>query len=380
MEKETNIIAIRKTDKSKGHKYFVELMEKTEKIMNEDAKKRTPSYKKFSASDLEVCSVEKIREACADSPFDGNEVQLISGQHFPDIIANKYYGVEVKSTKANHWTSTGSSIMESTRDINVDDIYMLFGKMGGKIPEFKCRPYEDVLYDIAVTHSPRYLINMELDKNDTIFAKMGISYDSLRTSDDAIDKVRRYYKEKAKKEHKVEMPWWITTDNIETSQSFNIALWNTLPSEKKDDLQTKCMILFPEALNPKKSQTKYNKTSLWLCSYNQVVVPNMRDFYSAGGKITHVNGEEITPYAPQVFARIVRYADKIRNLLSNPSKELILLIGDYHPQLFKGRNLYDNWLKICLQYAKDANVPLKQWIEEKPAFTFSKKSVIDLKY
>ncbi len=373
MEKDTNIIAIRKANKPHAHQCFVDLMEKTEMILNADAKKQPAYYKKFSASDLEKCSVEKIREACTDSPFDGNEVMLISGQRFPDIIANTYYGVEVKSTKADHWTSTGSSIVESTRDVNVDDIYMLFGKMGGKVPEFKCRPYEEVLYEIAVTHSPRYLINMELKKNETIFAKMGVTYDELRTSNNAIDQVRHYYKEKAIKEKKLEMPWWITSDNVEGSQSFNISLWNTLSSEVKEDLQAKCMILFPEALNPARSQTKYNQMTLWLCSYNQVIVPNIRDFYSAGGQITHVDEEKIVPYAPQVFARIVKYADKIKTLLSNPTNELLMLITDYNPALLKGGKLYENWLKICLGYAKKADVPLLEWIEKQPAFTFSKK-------
>ena len=46
---------------------------------------------------------------------------------------------------------------------------MLFGKLGGKTAEFKCRPYEDCLSDIAVTHSPRYLINMELTKEQDYF-------------------------------------------------------------------------------------------------------------------------------------------------------------------------------------------------------------------
>lgn len=373
MEKDTKIIAIRKTDKINAHQCFVKLMETTEALLNEDAKKRPSFYKKFSASDLESCSVDTIRQACVDSPFDANEVKLISGQRFPDIIANTYYGVEVKSTKANHWTSTGSSIVESTRDVNVDDIYMLFGKMGGDIPEFKCRPYEDVLYDIAVTHSPRYLINMEIEKKETIFAKMGISYDTLRTSGDAIDRVRHYYKEKAKREKKLEMPWWITADNVETSQSFNIALWNTLPAKMKDELQTKCMILFPEALNPAKIQTKYHQTTLWLCSYNQIIVPNIRDFYSAGGQITHANGVSVNPHAPQVFARIVKYADNIKALLSSPTHELLLLIKDYNPALLKDDKLYENWLNICLGYARKAKVPLLEWIESKPTFTFSKK-------
>lgn len=373
MQQETRIISIRKTNKSQAHQYFTELMEKTERIINDDARKNPSFYKSLSATDLETTSVEKIQAACAFSPFDPNEVKLISGQHFPDIIANTYYGVEVKSTKSNHWTSTGSSIVESTRNANVDNIYMLFGKMGGTVPEFRCRPYEDVLYDIAVTHSPRYLINMELGKKDTIFSKMGTTYESLRMSKDPIDIVRHYYREKAIKENKQEMPWWITSENIESSHSFNITLWNTLKDDVKRDLQAKCMILFPEALNPASSQTKYNQTTLWLCSYNQVIVPNIRDFYSAGGKITHVNGKAINPQAAQVFARIVKFADEIYTQLTYPTRELLMLIKDYNPQLLIGNNLYKNWLKICLKYAEAAKVPLEKWIEEKPTFTFSKR-------
>ena len=162
MDKENNIIAIRKEDISSAHEAFVDLMRRTEKILNDEALLWPDEYKKLNSSTLEFCAVEKIKMACSDSPFDANEVVLVSGQRFPDIVANKYYGVEVKSTKENRWTSTGSSIVETTRIENVGDIFMLFGKLGGDVPQFKCRPYQDVLYDIAVTHSPRYLITMEL--------------------------------------------------------------------------------------------------------------------------------------------------------------------------------------------------------------------------
>ena len=168
---DSRIIAIRKQDINLAHQAFVDLMDKTERFLNKDAKENSELYKKMNASDIEKQSEKAIIESCEDTPFHNSEVRLVSGQNFPDIIAEKYYGVEVKSTKSDHWTSTGSSIVESTRDVNVEDIYMLFGKMGGKVPEFRCRPYEDVLYDIAVTHSPRYLINMQLKKEETIKAK-----------------------------------------------------------------------------------------------------------------------------------------------------------------------------------------------------------------
>ena len=132
-----NIIAIRKVDITLAHQAFVELMERTEHILNTEAAANPGEYRQLNSSTLELCAVGKIKKACNNSPFDANEVKLISGQRFPDIIANEYYGVEVKSTKADYWKSTGSSIVETTRVENVDDIYMLFGKLGGNIPEFK---------------------------------------------------------------------------------------------------------------------------------------------------------------------------------------------------------------------------------------------------
>lgn len=372
MSTDNNIIAIRKRDITLAHEAFADLMSNTEKILNSEAHENPKKYKGLNSSSLESCAVEKIKLACVDSPFDANEIQLISGQRFPDIVADKYYGIEVKSTKENHWTSTGSSIVETTRMEYVDDIYMLFGKLGGDIPQFKCRPYQDVLYDIAVTHSPRYLINMELEKDDTIFSKMGTTYDDFRKSPDSISLTRHYYRERAKRQNRQEMPWWITSDNLDSAHSFNIRLWNSLELLEKRELQTKCMILFPEALNPERNMTKYNNTTLWLCSCNQVVNPNIRDLYSAGGKITHVNGKRLKRPVAQVFNIIVDYSDEIKALLRHPPVELLMMIKDYNPVLLNSTDMYEEWLKICCDFAKTYDIPLREWINEKPTFLFSK--------
>ncbi len=372
MDTENNIITIRKNDVTLAHEAFVELMNKTESILNAEARKCPKVYKTLTPSTIESCAVDKIKLACSGTPFNPNEVKLISGQRFPDIVAEKYYGIEVKSTKENHWISTGSSIVETTRVENVDDIYMLFGKLGGDVPEFRCRPYEEVLYDIAVTHSPRYLIDMELSEKETIFYKMGTTYDKFRTSPDNISQVRQYYRERAKERNRVEMPWWITSDNIETAHSFNIQLWNTLELQEKRALQTKCMILFPEALNPARCMTKYNNTTLWLCSYNQVVNPNIRDLYSAGGKITHVDGKKLANPVAQVFNIIVDYADDIKAMLTHLTAEMEMMIMEYNPVLLASKNPYEEWLKICCKFADENNVPLREWVERKPRFLFSK--------
>ena len=107
MDTTNNIIAIRKIDVALAHQAFVELMERTENILNTEAAANPNEYRHLNSSTLEPCAVEKIKLACDNSPFDANEVKLISGQRFPDIIANEYYGVEVKSTKSDHWKSKG---------------------------------------------------------------------------------------------------------------------------------------------------------------------------------------------------------------------------------------------------------------------------------
>lgn len=373
MEYEGNIIAIRKRDISLAHEAFASLMSKTEQIMNDDARICPKHYQNISPSGLERCSVEKVKEACSGTPFHPDEILLVSGHKFPDIVAEKYYGIEVKSTISDAWTSTGSSIVETTRIKDVDDIYMLFGKLGGDIPQFKCRPYQDVLYDIAVTHSPRYLINMELNKGETIFSKMGTEYDTFRKSHDNISQVRRYYREEAIKKGKMEMPWWITSDNIENAQSFNIRLWTTLDLEEKKDIRAKCMILFPESLDPCGSTKKYNNTSLWLCSYYQVVNPNIRDLYSAGGKITKVDDKVIGTPAAKVFSVIVEYADRIKALLQHPTKEMVDLIAEYNPTILQGDDYYEGWLRMCCEIADRNNVPLREWIAKKPIFKYSNR-------
>lgn len=369
---ESRIITIRKQDVTKASEAFAGLMGKTQNIMNEDAKMNPQSYKSLKSNQLEERSVEKIKEACKDTPFNPNEVRLVSGQRFPDIIAEKYYGIEVKMTKQNHWKSVGSSIVESTRDSLVEDIYLLFGKMGGEYPEFRCRPYGDVMCDISVTHSPRYFIDMELKEGGTIFDKLNTTYNEFRCADDSIDQVRKYYREKAIKANKLEMPWWVTSENADEQRSFNVRLWKSLETEEQNELQAKCMILFPESLNPKRSQTKYNQTTLWLCSYSQVVMPNIRDLFTSGGQIVAVDGKKLSSPVPHVFASIIKYADRIKAMLQHPDLEMIKLVSDYNPRLNEGGDRWRNWIDICLEYAENYGVPLEEWIEKKPEFTLIK--------
>lgn len=206
------------------------LLSKTITYMNKNACTIPERYNKMSSGDVEILSLKSLKEIAPCINFPTERIELISGHVFPDILLHETrYGVEIKSTQKDAWTSTGSSIIESTRDKNTDRVYMLFAKLGGR-PEFRCKPYQSCLSNIAVTHSPRYLIDMNLSSNNNIFAKMNTDYEIFRQLDEGkkISCVRQYYIKKAKAEKKYEMPWWMgETTNV------NLSFYNDLQASEK---------------------------------------------------------------------------------------------------------------------------------------------------
>ena len=277
---------------------FRELMLRTDRILNEDALKRPKYYATRGGNPLEDDVKAALDESAKGTPFE-HTIEKVSGQKFPDIITAGYYGVEVKSTKENHWTSTGSSILETTRVSDVQRIYMTFGKLGGNPIEFLSRPYEECLYGIAVTHMPRYLIDMRIAHEQTIFAKMGVTYDELRNMDNPIAPVARYYRSQLKPGESL---WW-TGDSSDESVSATIRLWrNVRPDEKKFYSIYGC-VNYPEIF-----AGNYDRYALWLTSQG-VVDPHIRDQFSAGGREEMLlsSGEKVK--FPGIYRRIKNNSD-----------------------------------------------------------------------
>ena len=245
---------------------------------------------------------EALTRAAYRTPFEGS-IQLVSGAAFPDIVANNYYGVEVKSTNKNHWRSIGSSILESTRIQSVERIFLTFGKLGAPV-EFRSRPYEECLYGSSVTHYPRYQIDMELRPGETIFDKMGVPYDVLRKMNNPVELVSRYYKSQLKPGESL---WRADTGNIEEeSAPPTVKLWTALSADMKEVLTVQGYALFPEVLQSG-SPKKYNRYALWLVTKQGVVNTNIRDSFSAGGKVPMRTTEGIDVLMPAAFGRIRKY-------------------------------------------------------------------------
>ena len=262
-------------------------------------------------------------------------------------MAGKYYGVEVKSTNDDKWTSVGSSIVESTRDQYVEDIYMMFGKLGGNVPEFRFRPYQDCLSNIAVTHSPRYMIDMEIreKREQTIFEKINMSYQAFHQSDDKIEVVRDYYISQGRKEGKQEMPWWVGRKTIETnsdSEIPSIRLLNNCSPDEVKELKAEMSILFPQVI-----LGDYSEAALWLCTHRYLLSLNLRDLFSAGGQWKVLNGKLLDIPYPAVLGKLMEIMPYIKRVLSTNTE---LEYQEFNSLIYKNSNRLMGWLDQAEYY------------------------------
>lgn len=294
------------------------LMQKTDALLNEEARGREEYYSTRNGLALENDVYDALCRTAVGTPFE-NSILLVSGASFPDIVAQKYYGVEVKSTKKNHWKSIGSSILESTRDQNVERIFLTFGKLGAPV-QFMSRPYEECLSGISVTHYPRYQIDMELQTGETIFDKMGISYDTLRKMDNPVAPVSKYYKSRL---GEGETLWWASDEDMEEhAVPPTVKLWSSLSAEQKSEYTIKGYALFPELLshsNPK----KYQRYALWLATNCGIINTNIRDQFSAGGKVDIRTNSGLYVKMPAAYGRIIKYRRLIAETILTASEQTL---------------------------------------------------------
>lgn len=327
---------------------FADVMRATDELLNKEAIGRESYYKNRNGQPLEEDVYDAVIRSSKGTSFE-NSIQLVSGASFPDIVANKYYGIEVKSTKNNTWKSIGSSILESTRIQNVERIYITFGKLGSPV-SFLSRPYEDCLSGISVTHYPRYQIDMKLKRGETIFDKMGISYDSLRIMENPVVPVSKYYRSKLKQG---ETLWW-TDNGVEEPIPPTLRLWSTLSAEEKEDYLVRGYALFPEILG--KKNTKYQNYALWLTKSCGIVNTNIRDQFSAGGKKTIYCVDMNYPDMPATFKRIANRVELIRRTIEEA--EDITLIEHWKVKKLEN-NRISQWCKLCALEASSIGMDIK---------------------
>ncbi len=347
------MIISERTDKEKS--YFEKLLHDSWSLIEKEAISKPSYFLKRSSSDFE----EDVHNAMCDSAkgteFD-KTIHLISGHKFPDIVARRFYGVEVKTTKQDHWKSTGNSILESSRVEDVDRIYIFFGKLSNPLG-FKYRLYQECLYDVAVTHSPRYLIDMLLVNGESIFDKLRISYDDLRARQNPIKPIINYYRKIAKKG---EEPWWMDSGEApEIIIKPTVRLWGSLEHRERDSLRLEAMARFPEIFG--QSNTKYQTLATWLAARHGIVDSSLRDRFTAGGKVNLiVNGKEYDKL-PRIFQHLNEHSRDVIEIV----KRLPADDAKYHWRLKRKPSYHDKidvWSKQVMSYSSEILYDAREFI------------------
>lgn len=326
-------------------------MDRTDALLNEEAIGRETYYKNRNGTQLEVDVYDALKRCAVETPFE-NKIVLVSGASFPDIVANNYYGVEVKSTNKNHWKSIGSSILESTRNQSVERIFLTFGKLGVPV-SFRSRPYEECLSGISVTHYPRYQIDMELKEGETIFSKMGIPYDELRKLDNPVAPVSQYYRNLLKPGESL---WWADSNVEETVAPPTVRLWNTLTAEEKNFYTVQGYALFPEIFS-QNTLKKYQRYALWLATHCGIINTNMRDQFSAGGRIDIVTQKGVFTKVSAVFGRVHKFKSLIFDTLLTTDK---IVLKEYWQQDIIEEDRLIQWCRLAAQSASTNNQEFEQ--------------------
>jgi len=331
------------------------LLNSTLTELNVQAVKSSNLISTLKGNKLEPYIGHVMTELAVGTAFE-NSIKVIGGQKFPDIVANKFYGVEVKTTTQNHWKTTGNSVLESTRVKDVERIFMLFAKLASPI-EFKCRPYEECLSEVVVTHSPRYLIDMNLPSGKTIFDKMDTSYDTLRKKENPLGYVVDYYKSKLKSGEQL---WWIDNNNM---SNISIKMWKYIEKEKKKEIITKIMVYFTEIFG--NNGKKFERIPAWLVTREGIVTPNIRDLFTSGGKGDILIGNKLYKNIPKIFINLFENLDStIETLVQTSAIEL----SEYWGIQTIEKNKISDWIELVSEHSKkisDAkHLNIKQIITE----------------
>jgi len=211
-------------------------------------------------------------------------------QGFPDIAAGKF-GIEVKFTANDTWRSVANSVLESNRVLEVEKVYIVFGKMGGS-PEVKWGEYEKSVMHVRTSHVPRFEVEVFPVPSQSLFEQMQTSYDEFRVSPMAekMRYIRQYARGRLKQGERL---WWLE-DTTEPDHTLPIQarLYTKLPKAEKTRLRAEAVLLSPSVVSSGRSKNKYDDVVLFLLTYHGVLCHQARDLFSAGSVANPDNDDE----------------------------------------------------------------------------------------
>jgi hypothetical protein len=249
-------------------------------------------------------------------------------QAFPDIAVGEF-GIEVKFTTNDTWRSIANSVLERNRIDSVKKVYLIFGKMGGLVPEVKWANYEQSVIHVRTSHVPRFEIEIGSPREGSLFEQMGVSYDTFRSLDmhEKMLHIRAYARGRLKAGERL---WWLEdAEGDAHTLPINVRLYTQLSQDEKTRLRAEAALLSPQIVG--NGRGKYDDVVLYIMTYHGVMCPQGRDLYSAGSVANPSNDDEGGRYIerslkllePEMRAAAERLDDSLFQEYWNetPSKE-----------------------------------------------------------
>ncbi len=249
-------------DKNRLLTYYTMLQNATKKLEDDIQKETKDEGKvpKMSGTEFE----DRVGKALQDVGIEKEKIYH-SPQKFPDFIitddTGEKIGLEVKKTDSAKWEVIGGSIYESLRN-DIEETYVVMGKLGGDKPEVRLRKYAECLADLKVTHSPRFYLDMTLEEGQDYLT----THDSKDLLDLTGDELNRRIRQLLRSNKST---WWSEEETTPFS---------SLSGEEKSAYLNDGLALFPEIFGG-----NYDNFTPWLIYSCLVWCGNIRDIFSAGG-------------------------------------------------------------------------------------------------
>lgn len=257
---------------------------------------------------------------------------------FPDIKANGF-GIEVKYTSQDTWLAVGNSIFEGMRDQEVENVYVVFGKTGGQ-PEVRWRKYQDCVTHVRVSHAPRFVIEMEGER-ESLFSRLGIAYSDFAQLDDVgkMRYVRDYSRGRLKQGERL---WWIEPAH---SVPIEARTYMSLSQAEKRTLRAEAALLCPQVCGGSRARNKYTDAALYLLTHHGVLCTQARDLFSAGSVALRADERRGGNY-------ILRALLDIQDLMRDAAKRLDdALFEEYWGSACPTDERISEWLRRADGYA-----------------------------
>lgn len=291
------------------------LVDKVLEFLAADCLQRPERYRK-SGEDFEPCVKDAVDYAI-DALSLGAAVDYTPGGHgFPDIViegnGGEKYGIEVKSSSGtgNTWKINGNSVLGSTRVPGIRKNVIVFGKVRGENSIFRAKEYDKCIANVVVTHSPRYLIDLDIEEGESFFDKSNMSYAEISQSEQPIKLITDYFLSIGQK------AWWLAESTPAAIQMFA-----KLPKSEQNRLMGYAFAHFAEIFS--NSGTKFYRYMSWLASENSIIDPALRDRFTAGGKADVELSSVVYEKLPRIFKNLHEYRRYVLMELENTDLQVL---------------------------------------------------------